>query len=85
MHLAHGLRPVFPVAVLPWLPLPLPLERQQLLAAVPQPGNAAQTSLAVILLQSEACDECRGLPEEMSHVLQALRRNYAGEQAVWRY
>ncbi|PRW44276.1 hypothetical protein C2E21_6653 [Chlorella sorokiniana] len=27
--------------------------------------------------QSEACDECRGLPEEMSHVLQALRRNYA--------
>lgn len=28
--------------------------------------------------QSEACDECRGLPEEMSHVLQALRRNYAG-------
>lgn len=38
---------------------------------------------AVILLQSEACDECRGLPEEMSHVLQALRRNYAGEQGVW--
>ncbi|KAI7840034.1 hypothetical protein COHA_006240 [Chlorella ohadii] len=27
--------------------------------------------------QSEECDECRGLPEEMSHVLQALRRNYA--------
>ncbi|KAL4428341.1 hypothetical protein ABPG75_002430 [Micractinium tetrahymenae] len=27
--------------------------------------------------QSEACPECRGLPEEMSHTLQALRRGYA--------
>lgn len=29
--------------------------------------------------QSEACPECRGLPEEMSHTLQALRRGYAGD------
>ena len=29
--------------------------------------------------QSEACSECRGLPEEMSHTIQALRRGYAGE------
>lgn len=28
--------------------------------------------------QSEECPECRGLPEEMSHTLQALRRSYAG-------
>lgn len=27
--------------------------------------------------ESEACPECRGLPEEMSHTLQALRRGYA--------
>lgn len=31
--------------------------------------------------QSEACPECRGLPEEMSHTLQALRRGYAGDSA----
>ncbi|PSC69850.1 Secretion-regulating guanine nucleotide exchange factor [Micractinium conductrix] len=27
--------------------------------------------------QSDACPDCRGLPEEMSHTLQALRRGYA--------
>lgn len=29
--------------------------------------------------QSDSCPECRGLPEQMSHTLQALRRNYAGQ------
>jgi hypothetical protein len=29
--------------------------------------------------QSEACPECRGLPEELSHTLQALKLGYAGE------
>lgn len=28
--------------------------------------------------RSQACPECLGLPEEMSHVLQALNRGYAG-------
>ena len=28
--------------------------------------------------QSESCPECRGLPEELSHTVQALRRGYAG-------
>lgn len=31
--------------------------------------------------QSAACAECRGMPEQMSHTLQALRRGYAGEVA----
>jgi hypothetical protein len=29
--------------------------------------------------RSDVCDECRGLPEEMSHSLQALNRGYAGQ------
>lgn len=28
--------------------------------------------------QSDACPECRGLPEELSHTLQALKLGYAG-------
>lgn len=28
--------------------------------------------------ESEACRECRGLPEQLSHTLQAMRRGYAG-------
>lgn len=28
--------------------------------------------------QSEECPECRGLPEELSHTLQALKLGYAG-------
>jgi hypothetical protein len=28
--------------------------------------------------QSDACRECRGLPEQLSHTLQALNRGYAG-------
>lgn len=28
--------------------------------------------------QSDACPGCRGLPEQMSHVVQALQRGYAG-------
>lgn len=28
--------------------------------------------------QSTTCPECRGLPEQLSHTLQALRRGYAG-------
>lgn len=28
--------------------------------------------------QSAACNLCRGLPEQISHTLQALRRGYAG-------
>lgn len=28
--------------------------------------------------QSDACDECRGMPEQMSHTMQALKRGYAG-------
>ena len=32
--------------------------------------------------QSEACPECRGLPEELSHTLQALKLGYAGR--CWR-
>lgn len=44
--------------------------------------SALLTACTAKRLQSEECDECRGLPEEMSHVLQALRRNYAGGQAA---
>lgn len=29
--------------------------------------------------QTESCPECRGLPEEVSHTVQALRRGYAGD------
>ncbi len=31
--------------------------------------------------QSKECNACRGLPEQLSHTLQALRRGYAGEQS----
>lgn len=28
--------------------------------------------------QSAACNNCRGMPEQMSHTIQALARGYAG-------
>lgn len=34
-------------------------------------------------LQSKECPACRGLPEQLSHTLQALRRGYAGEASKW--
>lgn len=38
--------------------------------------------------ESDACPDCRGLPEELSHTLQALKLGYAGAcisgASLWR-
>ena len=32
--------------------------------------------------QSASCNNCRGMPEQMSHTIQALARGYAGEASA---